>query len=198
MLTLAEEEARRLGHRRIGTEHLLLGILAESECAAARALVASGATLEAARHKITEAVPVEGRGSDTGDLQFTDRANRTLERAERLSLRLHHEHVDTEHVLVSLLDVEGTAGQVLRGLAVDLARLRGTVDSTVEQAQAGAGTGDDPEPRRPSPRCGGCGSALATTLAHRVVTSRGEGQQSRQFVVAFCATCGVVVGVNAL
>lgn len=198
MVTLAEDEARRLGHRHVGTEHLLLGILAEGESAAARTLVACGATLDAARQKVTEAVPVDGPGSHIDDLRLTDRANRALERAARLSLRQHDEHVETEHVLVSLLDVEGTAGQVLRGLAVDLARVRVTLESAVEQARASAGTGDDPALGRPLPRCGACGSALDTTLAHHVVTSQGEGQQSRQFLVAFCAACGLVVGVDAV
>ena len=49
LVVLAEEEARRLGHGHIGTEHLLLGIMADEESEAARALVAAGATLDASR-----------------------------------------------------------------------------------------------------------------------------------------------------
>jgi ATP-dependent Clp protease ATP-binding subunit ClpA len=197
VVSLAQDEAQRLGHRHIGTEHLLLGILADGQSRSAQALVASGATLEGARQKVAEAVPVHDGGSGTGDLQFSDRAKRALDRAGRLSLRDHEEHVDTDHVLLSLLDVEGTAGQVLRGLGVDPAAVRVTLGSTADKVRSRPGTDDTPLSGRPSPRCGGCGSSL-TGLAHRVVISRGEAYQSQRFVVAFCSSCGVVVGANAL
>ncbi len=198
MVSLAQDEAQRLGHRHIGTEHLLLGILADGQSRSAQALVASGATLEGARQKVAEAVPVHDGGSGTGDLQFSDRAKRALDRAGRLSLRDHEEHVDTDHVLLSLLDVEGTAGQVLRGLGVDPAAVRVTLGSTADNVRSRPGTDDTPLSGRPSPRCGGCGSSLETGLAHRVVISRGEADQSQRFVVAFCSSCGVVVSANAL
>jgi ATP-dependent Clp protease ATP-binding subunit ClpA len=196
VVALAEEEAQRLGHGHVGTEHLLLGMLAEGESSAARALVASGATLEGCRHKVLEAVPVESQGRAPGELQFTDRARRTLERAGRLSLRQHDEQVGTQHILLSLLDVEGTAGQALRGLAVDLARLRLALDSTEEHAGRGAGKGEVAE--RDGPRCGVCGSPLDNALAHRVLTSRSRTRQSQQFVVAYCVICGSVVGATAV
>ncbi|MDQ3640797.1 MAG: hypothetical protein M3450_04820 [Actinomycetota bacterium] len=198
VVALAEEEAQRLGYGHVGTEHLLLGILAEGESSAARALMASGATLEGCRHKVVEAVPVEPGGRGPGELQFTDRANRTLERAGRLSLRHHDEHVGTEQVLLSLLDVEGTAGQVLRGLAVDLAGLRLALDSTMEEEHAGPRTETGGVAERGGPRCGACGSALDTALAHRVLTSRSQPRQSQQFVVAYCVTCGSVIGATAV
>jgi len=159
--------------------------------------MAAGATLEGSRHKVAEAVPVKD-GGPAADLQFTDRARRALERASRLSLRQHDEHVDTEHVLLSLLDVEGTAGQVLRGLAVDLAGLRVTLDSTTDQERSGTGVGEAPTAGGASPRCAACGSALDTVLAHRVLTSRGETRQPREFVIAYCSTCGSVVGATAV
>lgn len=178
----AEEEARRLGHGHIGTEHLLLGILAGREDSAARALVAAGATLDGSRDKVAEAVPEDT--SKVGDLQLTDRAKRTLERASRLSLRRHDEQVETQHVLFSLLDVEGTAGQVLRGLGVDLERVRAALDSP------GA-------PHRASPpRCAVCAAALDTALAHRVVTSHSESRNRQDFVVAYCSACGSAIGAT--
>ena len=85
IVTLGEGEARRLGHPHIGTEHLLLGIVADGGSAAARALVASGVTLDACRDKVAEAVAIPGKVSDAGDLPFTDRAKRALERASRLT-----------------------------------------------------------------------------------------------------------------
>ena len=193
---MAEHEAQALGHRHVGTEHLLLGILAAASSPAARALVASGATHDGCRHKITEAVPVEEGAPGAGDPQFTDRAKRALERASRLSLRQHDEQVEIEHVLVSLLDVEGTAGQVLRGLGVDIPALRTAVDSTIEEGRSRRDAADGPATRRSSPRCAACGSALDSALAHRVVTSRGDAGPPMKFVVAYCASCGSVVGAT--
>jgi ATP-dependent Clp protease ATP-binding subunit ClpA len=184
----AEQEARRLGHGHIGTEHLLLGILAGGEDSAARALVAAGATLDGSRDKVAEAVSAEGTGT-VGDLQFTDRAKRTLERASRLSLRRHDEHVETEHVLLSLLDVEGTAGQVLRGLGVDLVRVRAALASPPDDGDTRAAHGA-------SPQCAVCGSALDTALAHRVVTSHGESRHRQDFVVVYCSNCGSAIGAT--
>ena len=184
----AEEEARRLGHGHVGTEHLLLGILAGGEDSAAQALLAAGATLDGSLDKVAEAVPAEGAGI-LSDLQFSDRAKRTLERASRLSLRRHDGQVNTEHVLLSLLDVEGTAGQILRGLGVDLVKVRAALDSPPDYDATPAAHGA-------SPRCAVCGSALDTALAHRVVTSHGERRHRQDFVVAYCSGCGSAIGAT--
>ncbi|MDQ3642926.1 MAG: hypothetical protein M3450_16030 [Actinomycetota bacterium] len=198
VVALAEEEARRLGHGHIGTEHLLLGILADGESAAARTLVSSGATLHGSREKVADVVPAAEGIGEAGDLQFTDRANRALERASRLSLRRHDEHVDTERVLLSLLDVEGMAGQVLRGLAVDLARVRAAVASPADAERDEAGSAGGGAANGASPRCSACGSTLDTALAYQVLISRGEGRQPREFVVAYCSTCGSAIGATAV
>jgi len=196
IVALAQDEARRLGHGHVGTEHLLLGILAEGHSSAARALAASGATLDGCREKVAEAVPVTDGGSSATELQFTDRAKRAIERAARLSLRQHDEHVDTGHLLISLLDVEGTAGQALRGLAVDLARLRVALDSRIDEERSRRVSEEGGVLEHASPRCGACGSALATSLTHGVVTSRGDTRQPQQFLVAYCASCGSVIGAT--
>ena len=190
VVALAEEEARRLGHGHIGTEHLLLGIMSDGQSGAARALVAAGVTLDGSRQKVAEAVSAEGNGK-AGDLPLSDRAKRALERASRLSLRRHDDQVETEHVLLSLLDVEGTAGHVLRGLAIDPARVRAALESPSD----GEGTG---AADRASPRCAACRSALATALAHRVVTSQDEGGHRQDFVVAYCSACGSAIGATAV
>lgn len=195
-MSLAEEEARRLGHGHIGTEHLLLGILADGESPSARALVATGATLDASRAKVAEAVTVTGGRGQPGPLQLTDRARRALERASRLSLRHHAEHVETEHVLLSLLDVEGTAGQVLRGLGVDLARVRAALGPMADDDRTTPGPAEGGPTVRASPRCGACGSALAAALGHRVLASPGEGRDPREFLVAYCSACGSAIGAT--
>jgi ATP-dependent Clp protease ATP-binding subunit ClpC len=112
----------KLGHGHVGTEHLLLGLLIQAGSAAAEALHASGVSLAPGREKVIEALasrataPAPGAGDQ---VPLTDRASRALDRATRLSLRMGSEVVGSDHVLLSVLDVEGTAGQVLRGLSVD-------------------------------------------------------------------------------
>jgi ATP-dependent Clp protease ATP-binding subunit ClpA len=202
-VALAQEEARRLDHQRIGTEHLFLGILVEGESAAARALVMAGATVDAARDKVAEAVGRNGGPARSGDLPFTVRATRALDRASRLSLRRRDAEVETEHVLLSVLDVEGTAGQVLRRLgvdipglrrAVDLASVGGSVDLAADSETAAGG--DRPRSdrsERSMPNCAVCHSSLDKTLAYRVLAARGEGGQSKNIVVVYCSACGAAL-----
>ena len=84
-ISLAEVEASELGHDRIGTEHLLLGLLANRASAAARLLADTGITLAAARGKVNEAVGVPSRNVTRvpGLLPRTPRANRALGRSVR-------------------------------------------------------------------------------------------------------------------
>jgi Clp amino terminal domain, pathogenicity island component len=127
---LAQAEARRLGHDHVGTEHLLLGILTEGQSRAARALIAVGVTPSACRQKVAEAVGKTAPAKRDGELEVTDRARRSLQRAVRLANRQRQDHVEPEHILLSLIQVEGRAGQVLRGLGVDPARVRAAVAET--------------------------------------------------------------------
>jgi ATP-dependent Clp protease ATP-binding subunit ClpC len=193
-VSVAELEARRMGHHHIGTEHLLLGILSEADGDEATAIRAQGATLDAAREKVVEAVGTKLDTSD-GDPQFTARARRALERASRFSLQRLDEHVDIEHVLLGVLDVEGTACQVLRRLGVDVAGLRRAVDSVPTEPTRTP----EPQPVRVaglSPRCPSCGEVLATVLNHRVLTATDEAGTQRDMIVAFCAACGAALGAT--
>ena len=189
----AEEEARRLGSPLVGTEHLLLGLLGPGRNRAARLLLAAGATLDGCRSKVVELAGPPGAKPRSGSLELTDRARRTLERADRLSLRLRAAHVEPEHILVPLLDVEGRAGQVLRGVGVDVALLRDAAagDTSVPAAPAvPAG-----EARLTSPRCPSCGADISAGVAHRTVRSHGPGQGTLEIVVVYCSSCGTTVGV---
>jgi ATP-dependent Clp protease ATP-binding subunit ClpA len=190
----AYRAARRMDHRQVGTEHLLLGVLGEVDSAAAVALVACGATLEGCRAKVSEAVASKRPGTPLPDLALTDRANLALERAGRLSLRERCDHVDVRHILLSVLNVEGTAGQVLRGLAVDLDCVRRRLNSPSTESlepEHPAPAADQPEPG--APRCPRCASSLETTLAHRLLGSRDPAGAVVQFVVAYCSVCGTAV-----
>ena len=190
-LDQAFAEARALGHSQVGTEHLLLGMLAEGRTAAARALLDCGATLDGCRAKAVEAVASKRHGPPADELTLSDRASRALERAGRLSLRQRCDHIEAGHILVSVLDVEGTAGQVLRGLSVDLARLRReTVSAPAEGAVDEQPVPTDEAAVSVLPRCPGCRADLAATLSHSVMSSAGGDGRRLQWTIAYCSACG--------
>ena len=125
VVVLAQDEARALGHRYIGTEHLLLGLLREEEGLAARALASLNVTIEEVRAKVERIV---GRGegdAETGQIPFTPRAKKTLELALRESQALGHDYIGTEHILLGLArQDDGVAGQILSALGVDVDTIR--------------------------------------------------------------------------
>ena len=121
---MAQEEARLLGHDYIGTEHVLLGLLAEPEGVAARALVSLGISAPAVRSEVERVV---GRrpGTPAGHIPFTPRAKKVLELSLREALQLGHNYIGTEHILLGLVrEGEGLAAQVLVTLGADLRRVR--------------------------------------------------------------------------
>jgi ATP-dependent Clp protease ATP-binding subunit ClpA len=192
-VTLAEEEARRLGHGQVGTEHLLLGLVADEESPAARVLIEAGATLSGCRSKTREAVGATTAVAPAAELPLTDRAQRALERADRLSIRRRDGQVEPSHILLSVLDVEGRAGQVLRGLSVDVVGLREAVLSAMDtNARRAAPT--PLESDQAMPRCTACGVALEGFLSHRLLTSRDAAGNARELVIAYCSACGTAVG----
>jgi hypothetical protein len=136
-VVLAQEEAKRLRHEYVGTEHLLLGLLAEGAVepqgagdgggVAAQALRDAGITLEAARAGLVELVP-PGEPAPSGQLPFTPRAKKVLELALREAMHLRHDHIGTEHLLLGLLrEGEGLAVQLIVSAGVPPDRLREAV-----------------------------------------------------------------------
>ncbi|HET6810994.1 MAG TPA: Clp protease N-terminal domain-containing protein [Acidimicrobiales bacterium] len=188
----AEEEARRLGSPLVGTEHLLLGLLGPGRNRAARLLLGAGATLDGCRSKVIELAGTSGAVPRSGGLELTDRARRTLERADRLSLRLRAPHVEPEHILVPLLDVEGRAGQVLRGVGVDVSLLRdAAAGEMTPEAPPVVPAGAAPST---SPRCPGCGADVIDGVAHRLVRSHDPDGGAMQIVLVHCGACGTTIG----
>jgi ATP-dependent Clp protease ATP-binding subunit ClpA len=190
----ADDEARRLGHRAVGTEHLLLGLLGEAGGAVAQALTGAGATFEGARHKVAEAVGSGPPVHDGGELTLTARARRALDRASRFSLQARAERIGADHVLLGVLDVEGTAGQVLRGLGVDVAALRKAVDRPAGADPPASAPAEPAAPRR-EPCCPLCGVALAGALTTTYVPARDGSGGSRDVLVAYCGSCGSALGL---
>src|SRR5690349_8371513 len=129
-VSLAIAEARQLGHSRVGTEHLLLGLLACADSDAAAHLRSAGASLAAARFTVSSVVTETVDAHVDDDLPYTPRAQRALERAGRFARRSRDPEVTPDHVLLGVLDVEGLACQVMRGLGVDPARLRESIAPT--------------------------------------------------------------------
>jgi ATP-dependent Clp protease ATP-binding subunit ClpC len=196
---LAEVEARRLGHGHLGTEHLLLGIVAEGDSPAAQALMASGATLQGCRELVAEVVGEQHPVSASEDLRFTDRATRVMERAARLARRRRDPHVEVAHLVLSVLDVEGRAGQVLRGLGVDLVALARAVEPGAGGGAVAVAATASPAVAPATvvgPRCGHCEAALEGTLTYRVIPAAIPGGPIRRFAVAYCGACGTAVGTQ--
>ena len=123
VLVLAQEEARLLDHGFIGTEHILLGLIAEGEGVAAVAMSELGVSLEEVRSKIQD---ISGRpAASSGSPPFTPRAKRVLELALREALQLGHTHIGTEHLLLGLMrEGEGVGAQVLISLGLEPGRVR--------------------------------------------------------------------------
>ena len=92
VVVLAQQEARLLHHRDIGTEHLLLGLISEGEGVAAQALAALDVTLEAARATVQQVVG-EGGEAPGVHVPFTPAAKNVLELALREALKLGHNHI---------------------------------------------------------------------------------------------------------
>ncbi len=121
---LAQEEARRLGHNFIGTEHLLLGLIEDGEGVAAKALESLGISLEAVREKVRRIVGPGGTAG-TGSPPFTPGAKKVLEFSLREALQLGHNYIGTEHILLGLVrEGQGVAAQVLGESGADPARVR--------------------------------------------------------------------------
>jgi prophage maintenance system killer protein len=132
-VALAQDEARDLGHNYLGTEHLLLGLLAEGQGIAWRVLDQLDVSAAAARGQV-EAIIGRGQRSPAGPIPFTPRSKKVLELARKEAKRLCHNYIGTEHLLLGLVrEGEGVAAQVLAGLGADRAR----VVEEVTQALAG-------------------------------------------------------------
>jgi ATP-dependent Clp protease ATP-binding subunit ClpA len=127
VVVLAQEEARLLHHNYIGTEHLLLGLVHEGEGLAGKVLDSLGVTLARARASITEMIGV-GSGVPQGHIPFTPRSKKCLEISLRESLKLGHNYIGTEHILLGILaEGEGVAAQILIKYGLTLKQVEAAV-----------------------------------------------------------------------
>jgi len=124
VIILAQDEAVRLKHDHIGTEHLLLGLLRERESIAAKILDSFDISAELVRKELENWVP-RSEAQSTKEVAFTPRAKRVLELALDETRRLGHNYVGTEHILLGILrEGSGVGAQILRrfGLDIDMVR----------------------------------------------------------------------------
>ena len=143
VLAMAREEAARLHHEYVGTEHILLGLIREGEGVAAAVLQNLNVDLDEIQQKIEETVKKGKAAQATGpDLPYTSRAKKVLELAMAEARELNHSYVGTEHLLLGLLREEkGIAAQVLTDTGVNLEAARAETLRLLgnESPQANAG-----------------------------------------------------------
>ena len=120
VLQMAREEAARLHHEYVGTEHILLGLIREGEGVAAAVLTNLNVDLEEIQQKIEETVKKGKAAAAAGpDLPYTSRAKKVLELAMAEAREVNHSYVGTEHLLLGLLREEkGIAAQALHDARV--------------------------------------------------------------------------------
>ncbi len=138
-IMLAQQEARRLGHNFVGTEQLLLGLIAEGTGIAAQVLKSEGVTLNKARVEVEKII---GRGSGfvPVEIPFTPRGKSILEMSLREASQLGQQYIATEHLLLALTQSrEGVAFKILENLGVSLERVRAEVIKRVGENPAPAG-----------------------------------------------------------
>ena len=125
VLFLARDEASRLQHEYIGTEHLLLGIVREGEGIAAKVLKKMGLDFEQIRLAVEKLVSATGGTVTVGEIPFTPRAKTVLELSVEEARLLGHNYVGTEHLLLGLIrEGEGVAARVLLDLGADRKKVR--------------------------------------------------------------------------
>jgi len=152
VIMLAQEEARRLGHNFVGTEQVLLGLIAEGTGIAAKTLKSMGVTIKDARAEVEKII---GRGSGfvAVEIPFTIRAKKVLELSWDEARQLGHNYIGTEHLLLGLIrEGQGVAAKVLENLGVDLNKCRSNVVKLLGETRTSGSGGS-----------GGSGSPQATT-----------------------------------
>src|SRR5512136_1130419 len=147
-LGLAQEEAHRLGHNYIGTEHLLIGLAREGNGVAAQVLSALGADSDRIRGAV-ETVVGRGDREVQGESGLTPRAKRVLEFAVDEARKLGHHYVGTEHLMLGLLrEHEGIAAGVLEKLGLNADQVREEVLQALSQNPVDSDAeGEEPKDR---------------------------------------------------
>ncbi|MDD5039134.1 MAG: ATP-dependent Clp protease ATP-binding subunit [Dehalococcoidales bacterium] len=132
-LTLAQEEARRLNHGYIGTEHILLGLVREGDGVGAKVLTNLGISLNKVRSAV-EFIIGHGEKIGSGEIGLTPRAKKVIELAIDEARQLGHNYIGTEHLLLGLLhEGEGVAAGVLSSFGITVGQVRSEISRVLSQ-----------------------------------------------------------------
>jgi ATP-dependent Clp protease ATP-binding subunit ClpC len=125
VLALARQEADRLKHNSVGTDHLLLGLIRLGHGVYFNVLMKLGLDLENTRKEVERLVGVGEDDGTAGKIPYTPRVKRVLELAAKDVKELNHTYIGTEHILLGLLaEGEGPAVQVLQHFNMDIKQTR--------------------------------------------------------------------------
>lgn len=128
VILVAQEEAKRLNHDYVGTEHILLGLSALEGTVSNKILSGLGVTFRKVRQEIEKMVGIGDAIMLLGEIPFTPRAKKVLEFSVEESQLLDTDHIGTEHILLGLIrEEEGVAGKILENLGLRLDTVRDTV-----------------------------------------------------------------------
>ena len=124
-ISLSQEEAQRLQHNYIGTEHLLLGLVREGQGVGVKVLSDLGVELDKVRSAVEFIINRGTKGVVSSEIGLTPRAKKVIELAVDEARRLNHHYIGTEHILLGLVrEGEGIAAGVLESLGVNLEKVR--------------------------------------------------------------------------
>ena len=144
VLQLARKQADSFNHGYVGTEHILLGLIALGHGVAINALQSVGIDFESVKLEIEKAAGTGPETKTIGNIPFTPRAKKVLALSANEARNLGHSYVGTEHILLGLLrEGEGIAARVLENLGVDLNEIRNEIMKTLDPEY----DGDDVEER---------------------------------------------------
>ena len=163
VLSLAHQEAERARNNHIGTEHLLLGLMDEEGGVAGRVLRELGMTSDRVREVITR-VSTSSSAFDANRVELSPDTQQVLEHAVEEARRLGHHYIGTEHILLGLVRVEGTAMEVLRRLGVTADQIRRQTRRVLNESASAS-----PAPASSSPARGSAANAK-TPLVDQLAT----------------------------
>ena len=150
VLSLAQEEAQRFNHNYIGTEHILLGLVRETEGVAARVLSGLSVDLTKVRSAV-EFIIGRGERPAQGEIGLTPRAKKVVELAVDEARRMNHTYIGTEHLLIGLLrEGEGVAAGVLESLGVNLEKVRAETHRILSNSGSGSSSSSRSSTRTPT------------------------------------------------
>ncbi len=150
VVVTSQEEARRASNAEIRPEHLVLGLLADPHSLAAQAIVGNGVSLDAVRRVATAALPPAAENLPAL-IPFDADSRKVLELTFREALRLGHNYIGTEHILLALLEQENGTG-LLSGLGLDRDAVEADIVALLAPLAAAADTPTPPDaPTPPTP-----------------------------------------------